>query len=162
MAVSGSEHGKAALMARRRWLWLGLAVLLIAAAGVGFLAFRLDAEPKSDCQVVRELIAYNKSQTDKFNENLLNPEYQSTVAEYQPWADRLREFASQINDPALKERVDRFAEGADRMVDLVRQGESGQLTPQDPLAPLPTEPYREVAEPMYAELQALDTACPAG
>ncbi|OKH61912.1 hypothetical protein EB74_18610, partial [Mycobacterium sp. SWH-M5] len=104
MAVSGSEHGKAALMARRRWLWLGLAVLLIAAAGVGFLAFRLDAEPKSDCQVVRELIAYNKSQTDKFNENLLNPEYQSTVAEYQPWADHLHEFASQINDPALKER----------------------------------------------------------
>ncbi|MBU8833246.1 hypothetical protein [Mycolicibacterium goodii] len=48
------------------------------------------------------------------------------------------------------------------MVDLVRQGESGQLTPQDPLAPLLTEPYREVVEPMYAELQTLDTACPAG
>lgn len=148
-------------MARRRWLWLALATVVIAGAVSGFVALRHGTQsPKSDCQVVRDLIAYNKSQTAKFNEDLTS-DHQSTVAEYQPWADRLHEFTTQIDDPALKDHADRLTKSADQMVDLVRQGESGQLTPQDPLAPLPTESYREVVEPMHNELVALDSACPA-
>lgn len=151
-------------MMARRWVWLALALAaVIAGVGFGVVAFGRGAHPpKSDCQVVRELIAYNKSQTEKFNEELTtDTDHQSSVAEYQPWADRLHGFASQIEDPALKEHVDRFTESANRMVDLVRQGEAGQLIPQNPLAPIPIERYRDVVEPMHNELVALDNACPA-
>jgi CDP-diacylglycerol pyrophosphatase len=79
-----------AMMTRRRRVWLSamVVVVVIAAAAAVVIVRHTGSRPKTDCQVMREMIAYNKSQGKAFAAAFdPDQEREPTVADYRKWAD---------------------------------------------------------------------------
>lgn len=150
---------------RRRWVWLGalVVVVVIGAAAAVLMVRHTGSHPNTDCQVAREMIAYNKSQgkafTDAFNPS---QDREATVADYRKWADQMRSYSAQIHDPELSSYANQLAGEADQLVGLVQQARSDTSVPADPEAPPPwTQPYADLSKQFHGNLVALDHACPA-
>ncbi len=74
----------------------------------------------SDCDTVRDLIAYNStfSEQTKTSAQTDNPEL-LTVEQYRQWADAIQAYAGKLSDPALAAWARTAAERAAKTADLV-------------------------------------------
>jgi hypothetical protein len=146
------------LQHRSRWIGLLAAVVVGVAAIVGIVVFtRHIEEQPSDCQVVRELIAYNATYAATQNKD------QSTdLNKMQDWADQLHEFSTRIHDGDLSKLATHAADLAHQAVQVVRQGRAEEAAATDPTAPVtwPVE-YGKLDHQMRNDVAALDKACPA-
>ncbi len=98
-----------------------LAVVIIAAVA---LAWNYFAGPSStDCAPVRELLAFNKTQTDSLNAKTHIPEEGSTEQatepselDYRAWGDGLIDRAAKVTAPELADQARALAQTVDRLV----------------------------------------------
>jgi hypothetical protein len=147
----------------RRHVWA--AVIAAAAVTAGLVAFAIATHHQSapsDCQIVRNLTAYNKSQ-EKAIANAFNPDqdHEASVSEYQQWADHIRGDAARIRAADLAAHAQRLADDATKLVELVRQARSDTTAPADPDATPPwAQPYADLGKQFHNELEALNRACP--
>jgi len=104
----------------RRTLLLGGIAVVIAVAAALLVAWQLRSRPPSDCDIVRDLLAYNRQFTEqtKASAQTNNPEL-STMEQYRGWATRLRDDAARIHDPALSARATSAAALAAQTTELV-------------------------------------------
>lgn len=153
---------------RRKWVRAGalgagaaVAVLVVALVAWRFTTHHGQSSP-SDCQVVRTMVDYNKSQ-GRILANAFNPEQgrEASVSEYQDWANHLQDDAARITVPDLATHARLLADGANKMVELVTQVRSDTSVPADPGAP-PwwVQPYADINKQFHSELGALNRACP--
>lgn len=152
-------------MTARKWVWAG--VISVALIAVGFTAWRLSAHhsqsAQSDCQVARNMIAYNKSQGQALAK-AFSPEQnrEAGISDYQEWANHLQGDAARITSPDLAAHAHGLADDANKMVELVKQARSDTSTPADPGAPPSwAKPYANLSKQFHGELVALDRTCPA-
>ena len=77
-------------------------------------------EASSDCDTVRELVAYNAgfSEQTKASAQTNNPDL-STTEQYRQWAATIKDYAAKLSDPALAARAGTAAELAGKTADLV-------------------------------------------
>ncbi len=105
----------------RRKLLLGVIAAVIALVVV-LLVFggHLRSRPPSDCDIVRDMLAYNREFTEqtKTSAQTNDPEL-STIEQYRGWAGRLKDDAGRIHDPALSARAGSAAALAAATTDLV-------------------------------------------
>ncbi|WP_431236060.1 hypothetical protein ACQ856_30235 (plasmid) [Mycolicibacterium psychrotolerans] len=116
----------------------------------------------AQCQVAREMIAYNKSQTRLLDASFnLEQQREASVDDYRVWAAHLRTYSARISTPELSPPAGRLADEADQLVKLVEQVRADTSVP-DPSAPPPwLKPYAQIARQFHDNLAALDRACPA-
>lgn len=95
----------------------------VVAVVAGLLLFgHFSGRAPSDCDTVRDLLAYNKQFTEQTKASAQsNDPGLSTTDQYRQWAARMQEYAAQIDDPALAARARSAAELAARTADLVPQ-----------------------------------------
>ncbi len=154
------------MMARRRALWLGIAgavVVGVAAILAFVVVVRQHQEQPSDCQVVREMIAYNASHSVKAQQELVaDSGHETDLNEMRQWADQLRQFSTRIKDDALAKPATEAADAANQAVEVVQKGRAEQAKSTDPLAPVtwPVQ-YGKLDHQMRTDFAALDKACPA-
>lgn len=151
-------------MTRMRWVLLGAAIV-VAAAIIGTVVAMRSGGPhhQSDCDVAREMISYNKTQSQLLAA-AFNPDqdHEAGIGDYQAWADQLRRYATQITAPNLAPPAGRLADEADQLVGLVKQSRADRSAPADPATPPPwAKPYADLNTQFHANLVALDQACPA-
>ena len=151
-------------MTRMRWVLLG-ATVVVAAAIIGTVVAMRTSAPhqKTDCDIAREMIGYNKTQSQLLATAFTpNQDHEASVGDYQNWADQLRRYAGQITAPNLAPPAGRLADEADQLVGLVKQARADHSAPADPAAPPPwAKPYADLNAQFHANLVALDQACPA-
>jgi hypothetical protein len=105
----------------RRFQFTLLAVVIVV---VGAVAWHFFGGPSSkDCAPVRELLSFNKSQTDLLNSKTHIPEKGSTEQatepsdlDYRNWADGLADRAAKVTSPELAGHAKELAQTADRLV----------------------------------------------
>ena len=104
----------------RRQLLLGGIAAVIAVVVALSVAGQLRSRPPSDCDIVRDLLAYNRQFTEqtKASAQTNNPEL-STMEQYRGWAARLGDDAARIHDPALSARATSAAALAAQTTELV-------------------------------------------
>jgi hypothetical protein len=103
---------------------IGITVLVVALIAVGALAWNYFSGPSSsDCAPVRELLAFNKTQTELLNSKTHIPEpgsYQEMTEpsdlDYRNWADGLADRAAEVAEPELASQAKDLAQTADRLV----------------------------------------------
>jgi hypothetical protein len=149
----------------RKRIWIGVIVVAAVIAGLAAWRFsmRQDQSAPSDCQVARNMIAYNKSQGQVLT-RAFDPQQgrEASVSDYQQWADHLRGDAARITSADLAVHAHRLADDADKMVELVKKTRSDTSVPADPdAAPSWAQPYADLSKQFRSELVALDRACPA-
>jgi hypothetical protein len=107
-------------VSRRRTLLLGGSAAVVTVVVALFVVGHLRSRPPSDCDIVRDMLAYNRQFTEqtKTSAQTDNPEL-STIQQYRDWAARLKGDAAQIGDPALSARADSAAALAAQITDLV-------------------------------------------
>jgi hypothetical protein len=152
-------------MKARKRMWIGVVVVAAVIAGLAAWRFsmRQDQSAPSDCQVARNMIAYNKPQRQVLS-RAFDPEQgrEASVGDYQRWADHLRGDAARIASADLGVHARRLADDADKMVELVKKARSDTSVPADPGAPPSwAQPYADLSKQFRSELVALDRACPA-
>jgi hypothetical protein len=116
----GSVQLNAVKRPGRRRLLLGAVAGVIAVVVASLVAGQLRDRPPSDCDIVRDLLAYNRQFTEqtKTSAETGNPEL-STIEQYRGWAARLKDDAARIQDPALSARAESAATLAAATTDLV-------------------------------------------
>lgn len=151
-------------MQRRIRLWLTVIVIaILAATGVVLASQWLSAHDRapSDCDVVRTMTQYNKSQSQLLAK-AFNPAdgQEPGVDDYRKWADQLTAYSSQIHSPAIAKDAHNLAEEAHELVDLVTQARSDNSGPADPEAPPPwAKTYADLASRFHGSLTELNQAC---
>jgi hypothetical protein len=144
-----------------------LAVVLVAVAAVVWNYF--SGPSSSDCAPVRELLAFNKTQTDLLNSKTHIPaqgSYEEATEpsdlDYRNWADGLIDRAAKVTDPDLANQAKSLAQTTDRLV-RARIDMTAQTKATAPGAPPP--PVAMAVSALYDEFQAeigqLSTSCPA-
>lgn len=152
-------------MTRTRWALLGAAIVVVVAAIIGtVVAIRSTApQHQTDCDVAREMISYNKTQSQLLAAAFSpDQDHEANIGDYQTWADQLRRYATQISAPNIAPTAGRLADEADQLVGLVKQARADHSVPADPDTPPPwAKPYADLNTQFHANLVALDQACPA-
>ena len=153
------------MMIHRKWLWVSV-VAGATAVAAALMVWRFNTppshKPPSDCQVVRAMIDYNKSQS-RILANAFDPDQgkEPSVSDYQNWANQMQGYAARINAPNLAAQAQRLADEANKMTDLVKQARSDTSVPADPSAPPPwARPYADLSKQFHSDLAALNRACP--
>jgi hypothetical protein len=151
-------------MTKRKWVWLGAisAVAMVLALAAWRVSTHHDQSSPSDCQVVRAMIDYNRSQ-GRILAGAFKPEQgsEASVSDYQDWANHLQGYAARIRASDLAIHAHRLADEANQMVELVKQVRSDTSVPADPGAPPSwAQPYAHLSTQFHSELVALNKACP--
>ncbi len=110
------------------------------------------------------MINYNKSQGQAFA-HAFDPDKgaQPSIADYQQWADHIRDYTASISDPALAPHAHKLADEAQQFVAFMTRVRNTSDEHEDPLAPPPwVQTYVDMNRQFNAELAALDKACPVG
>lgn len=130
-------------------------MIAVVAAGL-LLAGQLRSPAPADCDVVRDLLGYNRQFTEqtKTSAQTNNPEL-STLEDYREWAVRLKDYASQVHDPALSAKATSAAELAARTADLVPRY---RAKPDDAGV---ARDYARIGIEYGNAITMLDYACPA-
>jgi hypothetical protein len=151
-------------MTRRTWIAVAAAVAIVAVAGLGVL-YTISRNGRAgagdDCQVAREMIAYNKSQGQLLSASF-NPEQEreASVDDYRLWAGRLHTYSARISAPEIAAPATRMAAEADQLVAFVEHIRNTVPT-EDPTAPMPgVQQYGDLARQFHDNLVALNQACP--
>lgn len=149
----------------RAW-WLGIAgavVVGVAAVLVFIVVVRQHQEQPSDCQVAREMVAYNASHSVKAQQELVaDSGHETDLNEMRQWADQLRQFSARIKDDTLAKSATDAADTANRAVEVVQQGRTAEPTSTAPLTPAtwPAQ-YAKLDHQLRDDFAALDKECPA-
>lgn len=95
-------------------------MLALIAAMIGAWAYRASHRTPPGCDTVHALIAYNTQFTEQMK-STADTDKASTVTpdQYRQWAQRVKDYAGQISDPALAGTADTAAVLAGRLADLV-------------------------------------------
>ena len=101
---------------RRWWVAIGLAVVVVAAVVLSRTVFGRSPE---DCDPVRDMLAFNRSQAALINSKDSDAAGVPSVAEdavYQQWADGLAQRAENVNAPDLTAQAVQVADLASQFV----------------------------------------------
>ncbi|QZT61178.1 hypothetical protein [Mycolicibacterium austroafricanum] len=149
---------------RRRWLWG--AVAAVAVAFVALLTWWATTDTRSgsssDCAVVEDVARQWNDNSAAVRNTLLNgggrPEDYRTVADrQQQMADTLRAAVDSVEAVAIKDELDRWADGAEKFAALQRsaaEAQGAQARPSD-------ADFETVARLMNEAAVALSEQCPA-
>lgn len=95
-------------MATRRTVIIAAATaaLVLAIAGVSVWLY-LRPSPNSDCAVVNDMLKYSRSESARMRDLIPTSidDPQKLVDAYQTRETRLRQYADQVHDPGLRERL---------------------------------------------------------
>jgi hypothetical protein len=143
-------------------------LLAVVVAVVGGLAWHFFSGPSSkDCAPVRELLSFNKTQTDLLNSKTHIPEKGSTEQETQPsdldfqnWSDGLSDRAAKVTAPDLAPVAKNLSDSANRMTSAMIEFNHQSKNTAPGAAP---PPVGMAAEAFYNEFQGyvqqLSKAC---
>ena len=165
-ASGGSNLCKHRCMWRRRPV--GITVLAVAIIAAATLAWNYFSGPSSaDCAPVRELLAFNRSQTDSLNAKTQFPEQGSSEEatepselDYRTWADGLIDRASKVTAPELLDQAKALAQTTDRLV-RARVDLNDQTTAPGAAPPPAALAVKGLYEEFEARLGQLSKSCPA-
>jgi hypothetical protein len=153
-------------MIKRKRFWGKAICIFVALAVAAVVTWHLTTHhyqsSSSNCRTVRAMIDYNKSQ-GRIIALAFNPERgsETSVSEYQDWANHLQNYAARISSSDLATHAHRLADDANKMVALVKEVRSDTSAPTDPSAPPPwMRPYVDLSKQFRSELVALNSACP--
>lgn len=146
-----------------RWKWcIAAIVVAVVAAGVGTIAWFSTDRSVSDCETVQQMIAYNRSHSERIaaQSDAENPE-ETSLSDYSSWATEMHTYASKISDRNLAAHAKRAADLAEQSVTIVEESRDESNS-----TPLTTPPpwvrkYAEIDAEFRAEVESLSTACPA-
>lgn len=147
---------------RRWWIAIGLAVVVVAVVVLSRTVFGRSAE---DCDPVRDLLAFNRSQaaliSSKESDDAGGVPSVAEDAVYQQWADGLAERAEKVNAPDLTAQAVQVANLATQFVaklPLLRSDTAARA----PGAPPPPVVYEMSAlnDRITDQLNQLTKACP--
>lgn len=144
----------------RRWWIIGAVVLVTVSTVV--VIFLVRAGGQSDCETVRELLDYNKSQSKQIagpSEPTMQQE--AGIGDYEEWAQQVERYAARITDPALEGHAQRFADLANETVAVVKEARAETQQSLDRGVPGWVEDYANIEAETRTELGALDSKCPA-
>ena len=141
-----------------------LAAVIVA---VGALAWNYFSGPSSaDCAPVRELLAFNKSQTESLNAKTHVPEAGSyaeatepSELDYRTWADGLIDRASKVTAPELVDQAKALAQTTDRLV-RARVDMNDQTTAPGAAPPPAAIAVMGLYKEFEAQLGQLSKSCP--
>jgi hypothetical protein len=147
----------------RRWWILGSAAFAIVAAVV--ILILVSASPRqsgSDCAAVHQLVEYNKEHNRAVEPQLdAETPRETPLSDYQAWANHLKKYADEIDDPSAASHAAQLAALADQTVALVSEA-------RDDFAELPlSEPprwmqkYAKLGAQFDKEMASLKPGCPA-
>ena len=146
---------------RRWWIAIGLAVVVVAAVVLSRTVFGRSAE---DCDPVRDLLAFNRSQAALISSKDSDAAGVPSVAEdavYQQWADGLAQRAEKVNAPDLTARAVEVADLATQFVAKLPRLRSDTAA-RAPGAPPPPVVYEMsvLNDRITDQLNQLAKACP--
>ena len=146
---------------RRWWIAIGLAVVVVAAVVLSRTVFGRSAE---DCDPVRDLLAFNRSQAALISSKDSDAAGVPSVAEdavYQQWADGLAQRAEKVNAPDLTARAVEVADLATQFVAKLPRLRSDTAA-RAPGAPPPPVVYEMsvLNDRITDQLTQLAKACP--
>jgi ABC-type amino acid transport substrate-binding protein len=127
---------------RRWWPAIGIAVIAVVAVAVSYFYF---GGPSSEqCRPVKDLLDFNRSESQKIASKGGDDQGIPTVAEdaaYQQWADGLAERARKVSSPDLAQTATAVAKQADAFVgDLaVLRAQTAARAPGAPAPPVAYE-----------------------
>lgn len=106
-------------MVPRRAVLAGAAALAVLVGAL--LAWNVrGGQARSDCDTVRDLIAYNQQFSAQTKASAQNGDPTlSTIEQYRQWAATIKDYSVRLGDPALAARATTAAELAAKTVDLV-------------------------------------------
>jgi hypothetical protein len=142
-----------------------LAVVLIAVGA--FLYSYFSSPSSSDCAPVRELLAFNKTQTELLNskthvpaEGSGEPATEPSELDYRTWADGLTDRAAKVSDPELATQARALVQTVDRLV-RARVDLDAQAKATAPGAAAPPAAYavKGLYDQFEAELGQLSKSC---
>ncbi|WP_445167854.1 hypothetical protein ACTXG7_00130 [Mycolicibacterium sp. Dal123E01] len=142
----------------RRWWWIGTAVIVTAAVGVGLWLMLGRKHSGDDCATAREMIAVTRDHRTQVDTQA-NAGIQPGQDEYEKWAGHLNDLAARIEDPKL-------APHAHRMADLARQSVAlnpailAELSASPPALGPAAAKYAELNKQFVAEQRELAQDCP--
>jgi hypothetical protein len=147
---------------------IGISLLAVAIIAVVSLAWTYFSGPSTaDCAPVRELLAFNKTQTEAMNAKTHVPEPGSgekatepSDLDYRTWADGLSDRAAKVTAAELADQAKALSQTADRLV-RARIDLNAQSAATAPGAPPP--PVAMAVTGLYDQFQAqlgqLSEAC---
>lgn len=140
----------------RKKLILGGIAAVVAVVAALFAVGHLRSRAPSDCDTVRDLLAYNRQFTEqtKTSARTNDPEL-STTDQYRGWAAQLKDYAAQVHDPALSGRANTAADLARQTADLVPKY---RAKPDDVEV---SRQYARIGIEFGNAITNLDYACPA-
>lgn len=137
-------------MTRKRWLWVLIAAILIAGAVVAsVLVMRADdaaTTSVADCQVVGELAREWKA---------IAQEDQTGGERNEQFAGEVRAAADSVSTPALKEKLNTWADGFALLAHVQRADASASSAASDDGAKL-----AEAGDTIYGTADGLRESCP--
>lgn len=138
-----------------------LLTVAISAALISAVACSTD-HPASDCENVQQMIAYNRSHTEKIaaESDAENPS-ETPISDYSAWAAKMGEYASHIANPDLAAHAEKAADLAGQSVSIVEEARNDSNQPTRSGPPPWVKRYAEIDSQFRAELESLRTACPA-
>jgi hypothetical protein len=87
--------------------------MVVIAAGAGaWIAMRPAVVAHDDCQTVREMLDYSRSESNRLiatGIDTVGEDPQKVVGDYTTWAQKVREYADQIQDPTLHDTASALA-----------------------------------------------------
>lgn len=94
-------------MAIRRTVILAAAGAVVVVTGAAAVWLYLRPQPSSECAIVHDMISYSQSENQRMRELIPSAvdEPQKLVDAYQARETRMRQYASQIHDPAYAKRL---------------------------------------------------------
>lgn len=156
-------------MTRARWWWVAAAAVLVVAVGVTPWT-TLGQQSATPCAPVRDLLAFNTSQTDAMRAKIHLPAQGSAEeatgpddTDYRTWADGIAQRAAEVTDQTLAPTAQQAADLSSRIADKRREA----VAQVDAMAATDTEPPPAARDAALAQQQyamaitRLDQACPA-
>jgi hypothetical protein len=113
--------GRLSEVTKRRTLVLGVIAGVVALV-VGLLVWHAGTKAPTDCDTVRDLVAYNREFTEqtKTSARTNNPDL-STAGQYGDWAAKIKDYAGRVKDPGLAGSARSAADLAAKTAALVPQ-----------------------------------------
>ncbi|RAV05357.1 hypothetical protein DQP57_22740 [Mycobacterium colombiense] len=126
----------------------------------------LKPSPPSDCVIVNDMIKYSISENARMRDLIPNSidDPQKLVDEYQTRETRLRQYADQIHDPALREKAHAVVNLDHQMLDVWRQtipAQSQNGSDNSSASQNFQRAYTDYSAQSQQAGQALQSACPA-